>query len=374
MDRPLIRVSNLVHAYEGRRVLDVEGLSINRGDIVALLGRNGSGKSTLLRMMSLLEKPSSGDILFHGKLLELERDRFAQRRRMAMVFQEPLLFSGTVTYNVSYGLAIRGLPRDDIAEKRRRALSLLAIEHLASRRVETLSGGEAQRVSLARALAGEPEILFLDEPMANLDNPTRMSFRRDLGRVLAQLEATVVYVTHEVGEALYLGNRIAVMSGGKIVQDAAPAEVWNRPATSDVASIVGAEGLVPGVVLEPAGEFTRVRCGGKDILSLSAALPGAGVLVCIRPEHVVIGDPSPDEGAPGHDRMGAGNLLQGVVRGVEPLGAVTGVTVDCGFPITAHLVGQPGQSVDLRPGANVSVRFHPDRVHLIRSGNGDLPA
>ncbi|MGE5543148.1 MAG: ATP-binding cassette domain-containing protein, partial [Bacillota bacterium] len=133
MDQPLIAVSNLVQSYDGQPVLDIENLRINQGDVLALLGRNGSGKSTLLRMLSLLEKPASGEILFHGRRLASEKERFEQRRRMAMVFQEPLLFSGTVAYNVSYAPAVRGLPHDVIAERCERAFSLLGIEHLASR-------------------------------------------------------------------------------------------------------------------------------------------------------------------------------------------------------------------------------------------------
>lgn len=364
VEQSLIEVSNLVQIYNGQAVVDVDHLAINQGDVVALLGRNGSGKSTLLRMLCLLERPASGDVLFRGRRLASDRERLDQRRRMAMVFQEPLLFSGTVAYNVSYALSIRRLPRDEISSRCKRALSLLGIEHLAGRDVDTLSGGEAQRVSLARALAIEPEILFLDEPMANLDNPTRVAFRRDLARVLKELRSTAVYVTHEVTEALCLGNRIAVMRGGRIVQDAEPAEVWNRPASEEVASLVGIENLIPGVVVGPAGQYTCVRCGETEVLSDARVPAGREVKICVRPDHVLVDLPSCSREMEGRD-----NHLPGVVSSVEPLGPVTSVTVDCGFPIVAHVAWQPAPGIDLHPGARVYVRFSPGNVHLLQSLN-----
>ncbi|MGE5542017.1 MAG: TOBE domain-containing protein, partial [Bacillota bacterium] len=228
----------------------------------------------------------------------------------------------------------------------------------------------------ARALAGEPEILFLDEPMANLDNPTRVAFRRDLTRVLAHLRATAVYVTHEVSEALYLGNRIAVMSRGRLVQDAAPAEVWNHPASPEVASLVGVDDLLRGVVQGSAGGFTRVRCGDTDILSTSRAPAGAEVMVCVRPEHVLVGDSFRGERTPeqGDRDSNQDNRLAGVVVSVEPLGTITAITLNCGFAITAHVIGQPGQDLNLSPGARVCVRISPGHVHLIEVGKDNRPA
>ena len=233
---PHLRVDGLVVRRGGRVVLDVERLELRRGEILALVGPNGAGKSTLVTALALLERPAAGAIALDGAPVDWRRGLLAARRRLAIVFQEPLLFDTTVAENVATGLKLRGVPgsrRDPLVE---RWLGRLGIAHLARRQARTLSGGEAQRTSLARALVLSPELLLLDEPFAALDAPTREALTDDLLPLLRETATTTVLVTHDRDEALALGDRIGVILDGRLVQVDSPEAVVSAPANEAVAA------------------------------------------------------------------------------------------------------------------------------------------
>lgn len=244
-----LEIKNLGQEYNGKRVLDIANLKVKLGEIFVLMGPNGAGKSTLLRLINLLEKPTEGEIWIQGRLPQLEAERFQARRRMTMVFQEPLLFKGSVFDNIAYGLKIRGSPREVIQQKVGEILDKLGIAHLGSRSVSSLSGGEAQRVSLARALVLEPELLLLDEPLNALDTPTKEELRIDLLHLLKENGMTAIYVTHDRAEALILGDRVGVMMNGEIIQMGTSEEVFSFPANEQVAKFMGSR-----------KNFESVRC------------------------------------------------------------------------------------------------------------------
>jgi len=355
----LIELRGVVHRYGARTVLDLPDLEISRGDVLGVLGRNGSGKSTLLRLLGLLEKPVRGQVFYHGRSLEDERSRWAQRRRMAMVFQDPLLFAGSVRSNVAYGLKVRGRGRQEIRSRSDHMLAVLEIEHLAERDAATLSGGEAQRVSLARALATDPEVLFLDEPTTNLDVPARQSFRRDLMGALRALRLTAVYVTHDPAEAIAMCNRLAVIAGGRIVQDAGPLVIWNRPATAEVARLVGLEAPIPGILLGTDAGLARVQADGRSLtvrLPAFPVAPGMAVRLCIRPEHVRIATGPGDTAAP---------AFSGPVEHIEPQANGVRLTIRCGGMLAAWLDAPSARSLNLRVGDLVHARVDPDDVHVL---------
>ena len=215
--------------------LRVPALDVPAGDVLAVIGRNGAGKSTLLQTLALLERPATGEVLFEGTSVR-GRER-AYRRRMAVVFQEPLLLAGSVRHNVALGLRLRGVPR---AERERRAgewLSRLGIAALAERPAHALSGGEAQRASLARALALEPEVLLLDEPFGGLDTPTRRELLADLARLVRATHLTTVFVTHDWREVECLADRVAVLVAGDVRQVGPVAQVLRCPAGPEVAAL-----------------------------------------------------------------------------------------------------------------------------------------
>lgn len=208
----------------GRLVLELDALAVDKGEVLAIIGPNGAGKSTLLLTLARLLKPERGEILFNGKPASAESD-LAYRRRLALVLQDPLLFDTSVYENVASGLHFRGWSKKEIQPKVETWLERLEIAHLAKRRANELSGGEGQRVSLARALVLEPELLLLDEPFGALDPPTRSRLLDDLGKILPESGTTTIFITHNLGEARKLAGRLAVIMAGRLQACGAPDEI-----------------------------------------------------------------------------------------------------------------------------------------------------
>jgi tungstate transport system ATP-binding protein len=203
----------------GQTILDVPGLEICRRTVLALVGPNGAGKSTLLQVMALLLEPDEGEICFDGRTVSARGNPITVRRRMAVVFQEPLLFDTTVFENVASGLRLRGARRQALSSRVNEWLERLGIAHLADRQARTLSGGEARRTSLARALVLAPELLLLDEPFAALDYFTRQELLAELPALLKAADTTTVLVTHDPTEAGQLAERAVVLQAGRVVKD-----------------------------------------------------------------------------------------------------------------------------------------------------------
>lgn len=223
--RAILQATDLHLELGGRGIFQVEELTIHKGEVLALVGPNGAGKSSLLLTLALLQAPTSGSIRIDGEAAH-NGNTLRLRRRMAVVFQEPLLLDLTVRQNILTALHIRGVSRQESAERINRWLDRFGIAHLAHRPARALSGGEAQRTSLARAFALEPEVLLLDEPFAALDYPTRKSLLNDLGQLLADMSMTTLFVTHDFSEIPYLAQRVAVLHEGRILQDGSLEEVF----------------------------------------------------------------------------------------------------------------------------------------------------
>lgn len=203
----------------GRLVLDITDLTVGSGESVAVIGPNGAGKSTLLQVMACLLPPDSGSLTVLGERIERGANPIHVRRRTAMVLQRACLLNTSVFDNVALGLRIRKTPESAIRARVINALSMFRVEHLAQRPARALSGGESQRVSLARAFALEPEILFLDEPFNALDLATRTALLREVGEAVRASDATTVFVTHDVTEIPFLSDRTIAMNEGRVVAD-----------------------------------------------------------------------------------------------------------------------------------------------------------
>jgi len=226
-----LRVEGVKVLRGDRQILAVERLDIKEGEIWGLIGPNGAGKSTLLHVLALLEKPAEGDLYFGKQRVSWRRrEIFKLRRQLAVVFQEPLLLNATVYQNVALGLRFRGLKRAEIDERVNRWLKLLNISHLALRKPWQLSGGEARRVSLARALVLEPEVLLLDEPFVALDAPTRALLLTELRTLLKSAGITTIFVTHDFTELPLLADQVATLLEGRILKIDHPEELlWSYP-------------------------------------------------------------------------------------------------------------------------------------------------
>jgi len=341
-------------------VLRVQALDVERNEVLAVLGPNGAGKSTLLQTLALLERPSQGEVVFDGE--PVAGRELALRRRLAVVFQEPLLLDRSVEANAGLGLALRGVPRAERRERVRRWLARFGIEALAPRSARTLSGGEAQRASLARAFALEPEVLLLDEPFSALDQPTRESLLDELAAVLQETRVTTVFVTHERDEAARLAHRVVVLAGGRILQLGPTPEVFTSPADETVAAYVGVETVATGRVLRVCEGLVVLQVGGAQIEAASAGFSAAEALVCLRPEDVVLfpGDTDVPSSARNH--------LRGVVRRITASGAEVRVEVDCGFALIASITRRSLEELSLAVGVPVVASFKATAVHLIPRG------
>lgn len=229
----MIEIRHLLIQRDGRDTLIIDSLEIKHGETLAVVGPNGAGKSTLLLALARLIKPARGEIIYEGKSL-IQLNQLGYRRKVSFVFQAPLLMDMTVEQNVALGLKFRGMQQRETQARVGKWMKQLSIESLSGRRAGQLSGGEAQRVSLARALVLEPELLLLDEPFAALDPPTHAKLLEDLSGILEQDHRTAVFVTHNLNEAAKLSHRIAVIVGGRLRQVGPARQIKAHPADQAV--------------------------------------------------------------------------------------------------------------------------------------------
>ncbi len=267
-------------------------LSIERGEMLALLGPSGSGKTTMLRLLAGFETPDAGRVLVEGE--DVTRVE-PVRRRFGMVFQHYALFPHLdVGENVGFGLESLGVRGEELTDRVARALALVDLAGLERRRIGQLSGGQQQRVALARALAPEPRVLLLDEPLSNLDPTLRERTRREIRELIRRVGITTVLVTHEQDEAFELGDRVAVLRGGRLEQVGTPDELYAAPANRFVGGFVGRSSVIPVAVLGPTEWGTRIAVEGVEWEVERPAghpvmLPGPAVLLA-RPEALRLGD------------------------------------------------------------------------------------
>jgi tungstate transport system ATP-binding protein len=354
----LLAVQNLVVERGDRRVLDVEHLTIEEGEVMAVIGPNGAGKSTLLLALARLLKPDGGKVIFHGQPLE-EQDELAYHRRIGLVMQESLLLDTSVFNNVAAGLRFRNLPKADISRRVDEWLIRLGIAHLRDRPARKLSGGEAQRASLARAFALQPEVLFLDEPFGALDAPTRARLLEDLQSLLKATNITTIFITHDLDEALLLGDQVAVLIEGRLRQVGKPEQVFTAPADADVASFVGVETVVNGKIITSRDGQVIVEAHDIQLQAVSDLLVGRSVFFCLRPEDVTLWSPGSSPAS------SARNRLSGHIRSMTPQGPLVRVSVEVGFPLMALITRASAREMGLLEGQEVTATFKASAVHLI---------
>ncbi len=363
--KPVLEVRNL-HVWRGnKKVLTIPSLTVNEGETLAVIGPNGAGKSTLMLVISHLLQPTQGEIFFRGQLLS-SKDGLKYRRRIALVLQDPLLLDASVFENVATGLRFRRISIKESTLQVGIWLKRLGIYHLRDRTAYKLSGGEAQRVSLARAFAVEPDILLLDEPFGALDAPTRAHLLDDFHTLITETKATAVFVTHDQNEALLMGDRVAVIINGQLRQIGLPEEVFNTPADADVAAFVGVETVIPGRVINQDDGCVIVEAGGLLLEAVGDIALDREVFFCLRPEDITlwIGDQLP--------ASSARNRLSGQITSIKRQGVLERVEVRCceldvqdGFSLVALVTHSSAVEMSLEIGQQVSLTFKASAVHLI---------
>jgi iron(III) transport system ATP-binding protein len=292
-----LEVSDLHKQFAiGRPAVAGVSFVVPAGEIVVLLGPSGCGKTTTLRCVAGLEHPTAGSISIAGKVVSAPSRGISvapRHRDLGMVFQSYAVWPHmTVRQNVVYPLKHRGVARGDATRQVDEALALVGLTEYAERPVVALSGGQMQRVALARSIVYRPKLLLLDEPLSNLDAKLRIRLRDDLRRILKAAGMTALYVTHDQAEAVVLGDRIGVMRDGKLLQMGTPDEIYNRPADLFVANFTGATNELTGTLVERNGTFGTVdfgdgRRGEASLLHDVAA--GDKVRIALRPETIRIG-------------------------------------------------------------------------------------
>ncbi|MBA3432604.1 MAG: ABC transporter ATP-binding protein [Actinobacteria bacterium] len=319
-------------------------LRVERGEFVSLLGPSGCGKTTLLRIVGGFESQDSGRVLIHGKAV----DRLPPNKRPTnMVFQRYALFPHkTVFENISFPLELRGVKKTERNERVKEMLELVRLPGVEQRRPEQLSGGQAQRIALARALVSRPPVLLLDEPLTALDLKLRKAMQLELRRIQEELGTTFLYVTHDQEEALTMSDRIVLMNEGRTVQEGDPTEIYEHPASVFASHFIGEANLLIGVVATADGDATRVRVDGLEIVACAADVStGQEVTVSVRPERLAIT-------RDGGNRMD--NVLRGVVARRVFLGNLVRWLVEVAPEVIVTVESRAGEQ-EIDEGSNVFV-------------------
>jgi tungstate transport system ATP-binding protein len=354
-----IEITDVYQKRDGRDILKNINIGIDRGKVFALIGPTGAGKTTLLRLIDMLDRPSTGHILFDGvDVTTSEKARLEARRRMAFVLQKPVVFNTTVYDNIAYGLKWRGVGRQQTQKKADDILETVGMAAYRKRNARTLSGGEVQRVAIARALATGPEVLLLDEPTANLD-PVSASRIEDLvWDVIKRNAITVIMATHDMSQGQRLADRIGVLVNGEIVQTGGAREVFTSPRNREVAEFVGMENIIDGVVVSGENEMVTIDIKGTPIEAVADFKVGEPVLVCIRPEDVTI--------ALEKVCSSARNCLAGTINWTAYDGPICRVEIDCGFPLVVLVTRKSADELQLKKGKQVYAAFKAVSIHIIR--------
>jgi len=345
-----------VYRGAGKKVLDIDELTVRRQELVAVVGPNGTGKSTLLQAVNLL-LPHQGQMRLFGQDNTATTGTLL-RRRSAMVFQQTLLLQGTVFHNLALPLRFRGIAADDIQPRVLRALQDFRCDHLAGRPARSLSGGEAQRVSIARALVTDPELLLLDEPFAALDATLRGELIEEIRQLAVARGLTVLLVSHDFADVLHFADRAVAIFGGSIVQDAKPEVLLRRPANEQVARLAGMDNILP-CGIEPDGPGRQVKLANGLRFPCPTDLQQPVTACCLPGDALLVWG----QDRPEHD--GSRVVFEGRVQRVQPGVGTSRVVVTAGDLTLIARVPRKAITDGIVDQARVTLAFDPAEAHFI---------
>jgi len=346
----LIRIEHISKDL-GEFFLKDVSLEIDDGDYFMVLGPTGAGKTILLETIAGIYRPDTGRIFLNGREITVLPPR---DRHIGMVYQDYMLFPHlTVEENITFGLKSRKVSKEKARNKAGDLAELLGISQLRHRHPGTLSGGEQQRVAIARALIVEPEVLLLDEPLSALDSETKVKLREELRRLHSLTHITIVHVTHSFDEAFLLGNQMAIMNKGNIMQVGEPVEVFSRPNSKFVAEFLGIRNLYRG---EAAVENGLSIIGVNNTRIVSVVPKTGRVYASIRPENILV-SLKPIESS-------ARNSFTGTIKEIRDQGTIIKITVDVGIPVIAAITRRSFNDMELRKRMKVHLTFKASDVHV----------
>lgn len=355
----MVKISNLNLEYSNHFRLSVDNLVIEEGKIFTIIGPNGAGKTTLLNIIAMFEKPNTGKVEVFGENVLNGKANLHLRRKMAFVFLQPYLFNNTVYNNISLPLRLRGIRNSSRTEE---MLELFKISHLRNNNATRLSQGEKHRVALARAFVTKPKLLLLDEPFLSLDEPCKKLLIEELRTILKSNKTTSIFVTQDQAEALSLADNMAVMKDGRILQQGKPQEIFNRPASIDVANFTGTETIVEGMIVKKEGNLCFIKVADKVLEAISGYSVGDKVFVCIRPEDVVISRHL--------ETASTRNNFKAKLINIAAWGLKYKLNLDCGFDLCASLTKQSLENLGLKIGEEIFASFKATAIHLIKRKAG----
>lgn len=347
-----IVLKEILKTYGNVVAADIPYLEVTSGEFFGLLGPSGSGKTTTLRIVAGLTRPDRGTIIIGN---EDVTNVPPEKRNLGMVFQSWALFPHLTAYdNIAFGLKLRKLPEDEIRSRVRWAAELLQIEELLNRYPHEMSGGQQQRIAVARAIVLQPKALLFDEPLSNLDAKLREQVRFELRKLQKELGITSIYVTHDQAEAFAICDRIAVMNNGRIQQIGTPEDIYTRPANKFVASFIGITYFVSGTVVDVVGEEGTVLVETEDKLRIQAIADtsrvrrGASVSIVVRPDYISL--------ATGENKV---NVFDAEVERATYVGDSIDYEIRVG---RWSLRMKTPATLKLAPGSMVKVKLHEDKL------------
>jgi len=345
-----LRLEDLTKKFGTLTAVDHVNLEIEEGEFICFLGPSGCGKTTVLRMITGFETVTGGKVIFDGKAIN---NLIPQKREFGIVFQSYALFPNmTVEDNIAFGLKVRKVPRKAMAERVDQMLELIGLRDWRNLYPPQLSGGQQQRVALVRALAPNPQVLLLDEPLSALDAKIRVRLRAEVKRLQQELKKTMIYVTHDQEEALSIADRVVVMEKGRFQQVGRPIDIYKSPTSSFVADFVGTSNFFKGHLVED-----RVKTGNMEFkIAPAKASPGGRVILAIRPEKTEVFQPGK---VPGD--VEPSNLIQGKIDVVTFLGAAVRLVVHTGGEeIISDVIEKEFEQRQLKQGDEIFLYFPPD--------------
>lgn len=348
----MMELHNVTKRYGGRTALKNISLKVERGEILSIIGPNGSGKTTLLRTMAGIESPTSGAVFFEGEKIDAGTV-VEVRRKGTMVFQKTVLFNTTVYRNIVYGLKLRETPLKEIEERVKEALNVVRLQGYDGRMAKSLSGGEQQRVALARALALDTEVLFLDEPTANLD-PTSVSIVEEaISWINRERKTTIVIATHNMFQAENLGERTALLIEGEIQQIGRSNDIFGLPT---IANFTRIENVFSGMVtiLKEGTSIVNLENG----ITVETTVRREGrVTLAIRPEDIILSK----------ERIvsSARNVFKGKITEITDLGSLVKLRIDVGREFVVQITKRSFTEMLLSLGAQTYIAFKASSVYIV---------